>query len=106
MSDLEKLFVTNQEDEIRQKLVAKLLDESDMDTKTEIENPFAWACIDLLGNYALENQLPFTAHLFAEIERKTERKMVSNDRKGRSEYIQAINALSANLSKSEEESDP
>lgn len=98
---------SSNEKDIEQKIVEELLNtEKNLDTKTELNYPIKWASLNLLQNYlelkGMENSSNVLKH-FLNIAFKY---LISNNRKGRLEYIQALQSVRENQKEKMNESNP
>lgn len=88
------LFQSKPTQDIKREIVVELLNsESRLDEKTELGNPVRWACLYSMKEYILNLGLKYTAEIIEKFIKKTHKFLISKDRKGRKEYIEALNAI-------------
>ena len=76
-----------------EKILANLLDTKDIELKSEIKNVPSITVLDIIGEYLEKRKLPKSAALLSGYIQKFLKYMVSNDRKGRMEIIDAVKGL-------------
>jgi hypothetical protein len=89
-----ELFNQGKEFDVKRQIVGKLLDSTDLETKTELDKPLRWAGLATVQNFIENNNLPKTAKLLSFFMQNAYLMLISKCRKGRSEYIEALKALS------------
>jgi len=89
---LNTLFQTSEID-IQQKIVEELLSEKNLDRKTELLQPIKWSIFSILENFLLSKNLTKSAEIIQKFTNLSFRYLISKDRKGRAEYIEALGNL-------------
>lgn len=80
--------------DIKQKIVEELLDrEKNLDSKTELDKPILWSTLHSVINYLEDKEMSISASILQKFEKVSFTFLISNKRKGRDEYIQALKAL-------------
>jgi len=92
MSFSEILSTENQMD-IEQKIVEELLNNNNLESKTELHKPMAWSCLNVVEEFLKEKKLPKSIDVLRKFTQITFKYMISYDRKGRLEYIDALNRM-------------
>ena len=93
MSQLANLFHENEEADLQKKIVEQLLNDENLDTKTELRKPLRWSCMNSIKDFIEEHKLPKSADILKEFINVSFKYLISNERKGRKEYIEALNSL-------------
>jgi len=94
-SDMNDLFDNKQEMDIKQKIVEELLiNEKNLETKTELGQPIRWSCMSMIQDVLKEKKMKFSSELLEKFTKKAFTYLISKDRKGRAEYIEALKGLS------------
>lgn len=88
------LFNDKKDMDIKQKIVEELLNNKNLDTKTELSRPLRWSCMSTLTDYLDVHTLPISTKILKNFTNISFRYLISNDRKGRNEYIEALKHLS------------
>lgn len=94
MSELGEIFHFNEEVDVERKIVEQLLNEENLDTKTEMNSPLRWACMNSIRDYLEKKNLNKSKQILELFMQTSYRYLISNKRKGRSEYIEALRAIS------------
>lgn len=95
MSELSEIFHFNEEVDVQRKIVEQLLNEQNLDSKTELNSPLRWACMNSIRDYLEKRDLNRSKQILETFMLTSFRYLISNKRKGRSEYIDALRALSS-----------
>jgi response regulator of citrate/malate metabolism len=91
--------VDQKDDDLRQKVVEKLINNEDLESKTELNKPLRWSCLETIQNFIEKKDMSITANILKNFMNTSFTYLISNERKGRKEYIEALNALSATMNK-------
>jgi len=75
------------------KLISELINDKNIELKTEIQNPFTMSLLDSLGEYLEQKGLKQSSNLLKTFLFYFRVNMISFNRKSRTEYIKAINSL-------------
>jgi len=75
------------------KLISELINDSNIELKTEIPNPIVMSILDTLGDYLEAKQLKNTSAFLKTFLFWFRTNMISFQRKSRTEYIKALNSL-------------
>lgn len=95
-SDMKSLMDTTEEMDIKQKIVEELLiNNRNLETKTELSKPISWACMSMIEEVLEGKEMSFSAGLLKSFSKTAFTYLISKDRKGRNEYIEALKSLSA-----------
>lgn len=100
MSNLEQLndlFDKNDDIDVKRKIVEHLLNNTDLSSKTELNKPLRWSCLDSIRDFIDKHKMNYSRDILEKFIQTSFTYLISNERKGREEYIKALNALS-NLS--------
>lgn len=95
MSQLNDLFEKNQDFDIQKKIVEELLNEEHLETKTELRKPLRWSCMNIVQKFIDNHKLPTSAQILGDFLDISFRYLISNERKGRGEYIEALKSLNS-----------
>jgi hypothetical protein len=91
-SPLESLF--NSTPSVEREIVNELFSNENLDRKTELKHPVSWSIIDVIRQYLKDHQLPYSANILQNFIETSFRYLISKNRKGRAEYVEALKALS------------
>jgi len=75
------------------KLISELINDRNIELKTEISNPLIMSILDSLGDYLEQKGLKQSSNLLKSFLFWFRVNMISFNRKSRTEYIKAINSL-------------
>jgi hypothetical protein len=90
-----ELFGTiKQEEDIKREIVRELLTSDNLETKTELTNPLKWSCLTQIQTFVENHQMKISSQILKSFVQISFSYLISKDRKGRDEYIKALNALS------------
>jgi len=105
MSGIADIFSQKAEKDTKREIVLELLDsDKNLDEKTELKKPMRWACLKTVENFIDSQKLPKSAGIISSFITQSHKYLISKDRKGRGEYIEALKSLS-NMEKTEEKSE-
>lgn len=90
---LVELFDREKSDGIQQKIVEELLNDNNLDTKTELSRPLRWACMKSVEGYIQDKKLKYSSSLLNTFMDISFHYLISKDRQGRKEYIEALQSL-------------
>lgn len=94
ISLLGNIFKSEHQSDLKREITLELFDSTkNLDQKTEIERPTEWACLKSLSSYVKDLGLTYSHSIIENFIEKNFKFYISKDRKGRSEYIQALNSL-------------
>lgn len=94
-SPLETLF--NSTPSVEREIVNELFSNENLDRKTELKHPVNWSIIDVIRQYLKDHNLPYSATILQNFIETSFRYLISKNRKGRAEYVEALKALSRNI---------
>jgi len=100
MSELKSLFTNDESIDVLQKIVDELLNENNLDRKTELENPISFAIMDVIDQQLELAKLDLSSNVIKRFTNTVFRYQISHNREGRKEYIASLNAI-ANMRKNE-----
>lgn len=83
----------NSDINIEQKIVEELLNQSNLDTKTELNKPMSWACLSLIQDYLKKKKMEKSSYVLEEFIKICFKYLISKDRKGRLEYLEALKGI-------------
>ena len=106
MSELGEISHFHEEIDIQRKIVEQLLNNENLETKTELSKPLRWSCMNSVKEFIQNHNLPISSSILQNFINTSFRYLISNKRKGREEYIKALNALNNSLSEKEEIKNP
>ncbi|MFW9949620.1 MAG: hypothetical protein ACFFKA_05790 [Candidatus Thorarchaeota archaeon] len=78
---------------IEQKIVEELLNGKNLETKTELNKPILWSCMKLIEDFLESKKLSKSSIIIRVFTEYTFRYLISKDRKGRTEYLEALKGL-------------
>ena len=94
---LEEIFSSKTNSDVKREIVLELLDsENNLDEKTELGKPMKWSCLFSVKRYVEKLKLKQSTNILQIFINQSHRYLISKNRKGRKEYIEALNSL-ANL---------
>ena len=105
LDGIESLF-QGQEVNVQQKIVQELLSVENLDRKTELDKPLKWSCLTTIEEFVKKYDLKFSANIINKFTDLSFRYLISKNRKGRSEYVEALktfNQAVPNIEKSKME---
>lgn len=95
MSMLAGLFENDNEMDMKQKIVEELLNtDNNLETKTQMNKPLKWSCLQTIDEFIESKKLPKSAGILGNFMKTSYKYLISSDRKGRLEYIEALKSLS------------
>ena len=86
-------LITNDAKNIEQQIVEELLNHKNLETKTELHRPNLFACLKIIENYLSQHKLQKSSNILSVFTEYTFLYLISKDRKGRLEYIDALKGL-------------
>lgn len=92
MSDVNSLF-SNDEMDVKQKIVQELISNNNLEKKTELSNPLRWSCLTMIQEFILNHNLKQSSSILARFTETAFRYLISKERKGRVEYVEALKEL-------------
>ena len=91
---LNDIFSKVEEQNLRQKIVEELLNtETNLEAKTDLAKPMKWSCLNVINDYINNRDLKKSSAILSLFENISFKFLISNKRKGREEYIQALQSL-------------
>jgi hypothetical protein len=90
---LSELFDKNDDINIKQKIVEQLLTNENLSSKTELLKPLRWSCLDSIRDFIEKHKMVYSTKILEKFIQTSFTYLISNERKGRNEYIQALKAL-------------
>lgn len=106
MSELSDIFTQEAISDIKREIVVELLNsDKNLDEKTELKKPLKWSALRSIREYLDKLELPHSSQILEGFIRQCHKFLISKDRKGRGEYIQALNSI-ASLEEKEEQKQP
>lgn len=94
---ISKMFEGKIQQDPKREIVVELFNSDErLDEKTELDNPIRWACLHSMQQYIENLNMKYSALILEKFINKTMKFLISKNRKGRDEYIQALKSL-ANL---------
>lgn len=90
MSDMFQELVAMGEGESLERILIRLLQSEDIELKTEIQKPLNLARLNLLADWLMIENCPNASKMIKEFIQSYLKYMVSHNREGRKEIIQAI----------------
>jgi hypothetical protein len=94
MENLNQLFDKNEDIDIKRKIVEQLLSKENLESKTELLNPLRWSCLDSIRDFIDKHKMNYSKLILEKFIQTSFIYLISKERKGRDEYIRALNALS------------
>ena len=94
ISELAKIFQNVDEQDILKKVVEQLLNDENLETKTELERPLRWSCITMMQQYIKDHKLKRSNKILDQFINVSFHYLISKNRQGRKEYIEALKSLS------------
>lgn len=97
-NSLNAFFDQNEDVDIKRKIVEQLLNNENLSSKTELAKPLRWSCLDTIREYVEKHELKRSNEILNKFIETSFTFLISNERKGRAEYIEALKSL-ANIDK-------
>jgi len=79
-----------------EEILNKLLDESDLDTKTDLAKPIRWTALSIIAGYLKDKNLANSELILSKFIDIAFKYLISKDRMGRKEYIEALKSVREN----------
>ena len=92
-------LIEGSELDIEQKIVQELLNNENLETKTELNKPMLWSALSAVKKLSIEKKLVKVVHIISEFESDTFKYLISLNRKGRLEYLQALQGIKDKIEK-------
>jgi hypothetical protein len=92
VDNLAKAFQT-EERKIEKEIVELLLSEEKLDTKTDLGRPIAWSALKVIQDFLAQKKLVLSANTLDLFTKTAFKYLISKDRRGRAEYIEALGML-------------
>jgi len=93
-NSLNSLFESSEDIDMKRKIVEQLLNNENLASKTELSKPLRWSCLDTIREYVQKHQLPQANAILEKFIQTSFTYLISFERKGRTEYIEALKSLS------------
>lgn len=91
-SPLDSLFSSSPS--VEKEIVDELFSEDNLDRKTELDKPIQWSVMKVLREFLDQHTLPYSSGILQEFVETSFRYLISKKRKGRGEYVKALQAIS------------
>jgi hypothetical protein len=106
MSELSEIFTQEAISDIKREIVVELLNsDKNLDEKTELKKPLKWSALRSIRDYLDKLKLSHSSAILERFIKQCHKFLISKDRKGRDEYIKALNSI-ANLEEKEDQKQP
>ena len=100
---LSSIFEQKPTKDIKKEIVEELLNsEKNLYEKTELKKPLQWSCLRSMKSFIEDNNLPESSKILEAWIKQAHKFLISSERKGRGEYIEALKALGKMDEKDEE----
>lgn len=93
MSEIKDIFGDNSKFDAQQAIVSQLLDDSNLETKTELEKPLRFSCLTIFQEVLKDNELTYSSKIIEMFIIKSCKFLISHNREGRKEIISALQAF-------------
>lgn len=93
MSELKELFTESKNFEAEQEIIKKLLDDSNLETKTELDKPLRFSCLRVLKKLLENHNMKKSSTILEDFMIESFRFLISHEREGRKEIIKALQSL-------------
>jgi hypothetical protein len=93
--EIDNLFQQSEELDVRRQIVHELISEENLDRKTDLHNPLLWAAMEMIRDQLEQKGLSGASRILGEFRVHGMRYLISDKRKGRGEYIEALKAVGA-----------
>jgi hypothetical protein len=91
---LAEIFSKKEIGDVKREIVLELLNsDNNLEEKTELGKPLKWSCLKAIQSFIEANDLPKSANILDSFINISFRYLISNSRKGRNEYIEALKSL-------------
>lgn len=91
VNELDSLFSSTPS--VEKEIVDELFSEDNLDRKTELKLPIQWAVMNVLREFLEEHRLTYSSNILEEFVDTSFRYLISRKRRGREEYVRALQAL-------------
>ena len=96
VEELSKIFSSEPIQDIKREIVLELLNsEKNLEEKTELDRPLKWSALESIREYIESLGLKRSSEILLKFQIKSFVYLISKDRKGRAEYIEALKAVGA-----------
>lgn len=103
---MEKIFTTKAQSNIEREIVVELFDTTtNLEVKTELNHPIQFATLKSLKDFCEANGLTNSALIIDKFMEYSFKFLISKERKGREEYIRALQSLTNSLNQIKTEED-
>lgn len=92
-SEIDNLFLNSKRYDAQKEIIERLLDDKNLETKTELDNPLRFSCLTMIENILEKHQLINSATILKNFTTVSFKYLISKNRKGRIEYIEALQML-------------
>jgi hypothetical protein len=92
-SEIEKIFNDSAKFDAQQEIISRLLDDTNLETKTELDKPLRFSCLSIIQETLKDNTLNKSSLILEHFLKFSFKYLISHDRKGRKEYIEALQML-------------
>lgn len=94
VDELDDMFVAAPaSDDMQREIVHELLSNEDLEKKTELTKPVAWAALRTIEVFLKTSGLVESARLLGGFKKTCFKYLISHDRKSRAEYIEALKSV-------------
>jgi len=93
MSDISDIFDMVQTESENYKILRELINDQNIELKTEINKPFDFSVLKLIAEYLRDNKLPYSASLIDKFIKISFKYLLSKNRKSREEIIRALHSI-------------
>lgn len=94
INTIDELFTDGQDLDLRKEIIEQLLNNENLETKTELHKPLRWSCLDTIKDFIEQKQLSKSANILKKFVNKSYQLLISHKREGRKEYVEALKSLS------------
>lgn len=92
--EIDGIFLDSAKFNAQKEIIERLLDNENLETKTDLDNPLRFACLNVIQKELSKYKLSISSNILSEFIIDSEKFLISKNRKGRLEYIQALQMLS------------
>ena len=86
-------LMSNSDVNVEQKIVEELLNQNNLDTKTELSTPISWSCLKIIQEFLENKKLGACSNVLSQFIAIAFKYLISKDRKGRLEYLEALKGI-------------
>lgn len=92
-SELKEVFENNAKFDSQKEIITRLLDDNNLETKTELDKPLRFSVLHIFQEKLKENHLNDSSIILERFLNYSFKYLISKNRQGRKEYIEALQMI-------------